>query len=78
MKRWEAAARLIGLGWYVGASIFLGVIGGIWLDNRLNSKPVFVILGLLLGIIVAFYGLYKMILPNLNNRNKARENEGKR
>jgi F0F1-type ATP synthase assembly protein I len=69
MKRWEAAARLVGLGWYVGICIFLGVVGGIWLDARLNAKPVFVIIGLLLGIFVAFYGLYKMILPNLNNKN---------
>ena len=72
MKRWEAAFRLVGLGWYVGICIFLGVIGGLWLDSKVNSKPVFVIIGLLLGIIVAFYGVYKMILPNLgfNNKNK--------
>lgn len=70
MNRWEAAARLIGLGWYVGTCIFLGVVGGLWLDTKLNSKPVFVIVGLLLGIFVAFYGMYKMILPNLNRNNK--------
>ena len=69
MKRWETAFQLVGMGWYVGICIFLGVVGGIWLDNKLNTKPVFVIAGLLLGIIVAFYGLYKMILPNLNNKN---------
>ena len=72
MKRWEAAFRLVGLGWYVGICIFLGVIGGIWLDNRLNSRPVFVIVGLILGIVIAFYGVYRMILPNFyfNNKNK--------
>lgn len=70
MKRWEVAFRLVGLGWYVGASIFLGVVGGIWLDNKLNTKPILVIVGLLLGIIVAFYGVYRMILPNFNNKNK--------
>ena len=72
MNRWEAAFRLVGLGWYVGICIFLGVIGGIWLDNRLNSRPVFVIIGLILGIVIAFYGVYRMILPNFyfNNKNK--------
>ena len=74
MKRWEVAFRLVGLGWYVGACILLGVIGGIWLDNKLNSKPILVIVGLIVGIIIAFYGVYRMILPNFNNKKR---NEGK-
>lgn len=77
MKRWEAAFRLVGLGWYVGICIFLGVIGGLWLDNRLHSGPVFVIIGLLLGIIVAFYGVYKMILPNFAKFDNNKDDEGK-
>ena len=88
MKRWEAAFRLVGLGWYVGICIFLGVIGGLWLDKRLHSSPAFVIVGLLLGIVIAFYGVYRMILPNFyfnNNKklngnkefNNDKKNEGK-
>lgn len=73
MKRWEVAFRLVGMGWYVGACIFLGVAGGIWLDNRFNTRPVLVIVGLMLGVFVAFYGAYRMILPNFNNKNR---NEG--
>ena len=74
MKRWETAFRLVGLGWYVGVCIFLGVAGGIWLDKKLNTKPVLVIIGLLLVIIVAFYGVYKMIPPNLNDKNGDEDN----
>lgn len=77
MTRWEAAFRLIGLGWYVGICLFLGVTGGLWLDNRLNSKPAFVIIGLLLGIVIAFYGVYRMILPNLNSFNNNKRHEDK-
>ena len=76
MKRWEAAFRLVGLGWYIGICIFLGIIGGIWLDNKLNSRPVFVIVGLLLGIVIAFYGVYKMILPNFGKFDNNNKNEG--
>jgi F0F1-type ATP synthase assembly protein I len=68
MKRWEAALRLVGMGWYVGICIVLGVLGGLWLDDKLNTRPIFVIVGLLLGVIVAFYGVYRMILPNINKR----------
>lgn len=66
--------RLTGMGWYVGICIMLGVLGGLWLDNKLHTTPIMVIIGLLLGIIVAFYGVYRMILPNINRKG----NEGKR
>ena len=77
MNRWETAFQLVGLGWYVGACIFLGVVGGIWLDNKFNTKPLFVILGLLLGVFTALYGFYRMILPNLNKKNNNKQNGGK-
>ncbi len=68
MSRWAAALRLVGVGWYIGVCIVLGVLGGLWLDNKFDTKPILVIVGLLLGITVAFYGVYRMILPNLNNK----------
>jgi ATP synthase protein I len=63
MRGWEAAFRLGGMGFFIGSSIVLGVLGGRWLDSKLNSEPVLVIVGLILGIVVAFYGVYRMILP---------------
>ncbi|HJM36368.1 MAG: hypothetical protein CL877_04710 [Dehalococcoidales bacterium] len=68
MSRREMALRLLGMGWYVGICIVLGVFGGLWLDSKLHTRPVLVIIGLLLGIIVAFYGVYRMILPNINQK----------
>ena len=65
MKRWQLAARLIGVGFFIGGSIVLGLFLGLWLDNILNSKFIWVI-GLVLGIIVAFTGVYRMLLPLLN------------
>ncbi len=62
------ALRLLGMGWYVGICIVLGVFGGLWLDSKLHTRPILVIIGLLLGTIVAFYGVYRMILPNINQK----------
>jgi F0F1-type ATP synthase assembly protein I len=62
------ALRLLGMGWYVGICIVLGVFGGLWLDSKLHTRPVLVIIGLLLGVVVAFYGVYRMILPNINQK----------
>ena len=61
------AMRLLGLGWYVALSIVLGVGGGLWLDGKLDVRPLFTLLGLALGLVVAFYGAYKMVQPLLNN-----------
>jgi len=68
MKRWVAALRFIGVGWYIGTCIVLGVLGGLWLDSKFNTRPMLVITGLILGIIVAFTGVYRMLLPLIRNR----------
>jgi len=73
MNRWGAAFRLMGVGWYVGICIVLGVVGGLWLDDKFNTAPILVIVGLILGVVVAFYGVYRMILPNISKR----QNKGK-
>jgi len=71
MTRWVAALRLVGVGFFVGGSILLGVLAGLWLDNKLNSAPIWVIVGLFLGLVIAFYGVYRMLLPFMgNNRDK--------
>ncbi|MBI2171586.1 MAG: AtpZ/AtpI family protein [Chloroflexi bacterium] len=59
------AMRLVGLGWYIALCIILGVGGGIWLDRRLNTSPLFILVGVLLGSVLAFYGVYKMVVPLL-------------
>ncbi len=73
MSRWQAAVKLIGMGWYVGGCIVLGVFVGLWLDNKFNTTPILVIVCLILGVIIAFYGVYRMILPNIDKK----QNKGK-
>jgi len=68
MTRWLAALRLVGVGFFVGGSILLGVLAGLWLDNKLNSAPIWVIVGLFLGLVIAFYGVYRMLLPFMGNK----------
>jgi zinc transporter ZupT len=68
MSRWVAALRLIGIGFFIGGSILLGAVAGLWLDDRLNTGPILVIAGVILGVAVAFYGVYQMLLPFLHNK----------
>jgi len=67
MGRWITALRLVGVGFFVAGSILLGVLGGLWVDNALNTTLLWII-GLVLGIIVAFWGVYQMLLPFLRNK----------
>ena len=59
---------MVGVGWYVGLCIFLGVWGGLWLDKKFNTEPFLVITGLIAGLAVSFYGIYRMVLPLMNDR----------
>jgi len=68
MKRWVAALGLTGIGFYIAGSIILGLLGGLWLDSKLNSEPFFLIAGLILGIVVAFFGVYNMVRPFISNK----------
>ena len=74
MRRWVAALRLTGVGFFIASCIVLGIIAGLWLDNKLDTKPIFVIAGLVLGIVVAFYGVYQMLLPFIGNKRNKESN----
>ena len=63
------AARLVGVGWYIALSIILGTVGGVWLDRRLDTLPLFTLVGVVVGSAVAFYGVYRMVVPLLNSDN---------
>lgn len=52
------------------AAIFLGLYGGWWLDRRLETFPLFMLLGIFLGIGIGFYSLWREL-----NAIKDRESE---
>ena len=68
MSRWVAALRLTGVGFFIAACILLGTFAGLWLDGKLNTKPIFMLVGLFAGLIVAAFGVYQMIRPLMNNK----------
>ena len=69
--------QLVGVGWYVAVCIILGLLGGLWLDSKLDTLPIFTLVGVLLGTVLTFYGVYRMVLPLLNgNRRPENKDEG--
>jgi len=52
----------VGLGWYIALSIALPVGGGVLLDARLGTRPLLAIIGLAAGLLLAFWGAYRMVV----------------
>lgn len=57
------AMRLLTFGWYFAACLGIGLAGGWGVDRWLGTKPGFLLGGLVLGSIVGFYGMFKMLFP---------------
>jgi NADH:ubiquinone oxidoreductase subunit 5 (subunit L)/multisubunit Na+/H+ antiporter MnhA subunit len=73
MNRRVAALRLVGVGFFIGGAIAGGIFIGHWVDGRLNTS-LFWLAGLILGIVVAFYGVYQMLLPFRGNKQNKENN----
>jgi hypothetical protein len=72
MKKWVPAFQFLGIGFYIAICIGGGIMLGLWLGNK---KPVFVIAGLIFGLVLAVVGVYNMVKPLLNNKNDKNDKE---
>ena len=78
MKRrswWVSAAQFTGLGWYIAAAIVLPTLGGVWLDGKAGTSPLFLLGGLLFGVVLAFYGVYRMASGYLTGSSNSSQDE---
>ena len=73
MSRWAVALRLTGVGFFIGGSIAFGVFTGLWLDSKLGMN-LFWLVGLILGLAVAFYGVFRMLLPLIGSKGDEENN----
>ena len=73
---WLTGVQFLGLGWYIAISIVAGTLGGLWLDQRAGTTPIFLLIGLLLGVVLAFYGTYRMAISFLVGQKDSKEDRG--
>lgn len=50
-----------GIGIQLALSIFAGLFGGQWLDQKLATSPLFFIVGVLVGMGAGFYNMVRLI-----------------
>jgi len=65
------------VGWYVASSLLIPVGIGYWLDSpgMLNKSPLFTLIGLGVGTVIAFGGLIRMLLRYQAEQEESRKNK---
>jgi len=63
----------IDLGLQFAVAIALGVAIGYFADDKLNTFPIFLLLGLLLGATAGFLNIYRAVFPGKKMQKKSKD-----
>jgi F0F1-type ATP synthase assembly protein I len=68
------------VGWYVASSLLIPAGIGYWLDRpgMLNKSPLFTLIGLGVGTVIAFGGLIRMLLRYQADQEELKKNKQNR
>ncbi len=55
------ATWFAGMGWAIAVSIVLGVLAGNWIDGRSGRHPLFLLLGLVIGLALGLAAAGRML-----------------
>ena len=63
---------LFNVGWFVALSLVVPTAIGLWLDapERFDTRPLYTLIGFVLGTSTAGYGLYKMLRQFVDEQKK--------
>jgi len=61
-RRTSSAAEFAGIGFQFAASILLCLFVGQWLDRRLGTAPLLLIVGVFFGAGAGFYSMYRRLM----------------
>jgi len=62
VKKGTAASLAWNLSWTMLFSLLIPLLGGIWLDKKLGTAPLFILIGAGLGILAATVGVARIAL----------------
>jgi ATP synthase protein I len=55
-------ATYAGVGIQFAIALVIFALGGNWIDQRLGSSPLFLVLGVFVGAAAAFYSMYRKLM----------------
>jgi len=62
VKKGTALSLAWNLSWTMLFSLLIPLLGGVWLDKKLGTAPLFTLIGALLGILAATVGVARIAL----------------
>ena len=68
VNRWVEVLRFSGIGFWIGGCIAGGLYLGDYVGDKVGPYALFILLGLGLGLLLAFVGTYRMLLSTLGER----------
>ena len=68
VERPQNWGMLIDLGFRLGLSVVIGVLAGVLLDNWLGTRPIFILLGVVVGIGAAMYSIWDVARTEMRRR----------
>jgi ATP synthase protein I len=67
---WQAAGQYTGYGLTWALSTLLFLLGGWWIDGKMGTMPLFMILGAFIGAGAGFYSLYRHVVVEPRERDE--------
>lgn len=68
----SGAGAYAGFGLQFAVSLLVFFFAGQWLDRRIGTAPLFMIVGLFVGGGAAFYSMYRKLMGNLEREEQAK------
>ena len=65
MRKWPVLMPLLTVGFYVALSLLIPTIIGWWIGNKVHHEVLLPLIGLGIGTIIMIYGVYRTLLPFL-------------
>jgi F0F1-type ATP synthase assembly protein I len=66
-KVFSSMGLVTGLGISAGGSLLLGVLLGLVIDRMLGATPLFLVIGMLLGLAGAIVSVYRLVLREMRD-----------
>jgi F0F1-type ATP synthase assembly protein I len=66
----RSVTQYLDLGLRLTLSLLIGVVGGRWVDDKVGTSPLFLLLGLFIGISAGFLSVYRSVFPPQHHDSK--------
>jgi hypothetical protein len=78
LKEWVRPLQfLLTIGWFVALSLIIPIGIGYWLDSptMFDKRPLFTFIGLGIGTVIAFFGLFRMLIRYQAEQERIKKDE---